>query len=124
LKILLFSLEENIYFINGDPLFMGFLDDFEKSVTKTRKRQTLGVNIFRGQMSENVFEAQQRMMGNDVTRTGRGHDFKITHRHPFTGEYEGTTYHEVKTGNSKLSPLQKATKKKMGSRYKEERSGW
>ena len=37
---------------------MGFLDDFEENVSKAKKRQTLGVNKFRGKISENVFEAQ------------------------------------------------------------------
>jgi hypothetical protein len=103
---------------------MGFLDDYEKSVSKGRKRYTLGMNKFRGKLSENMFEANQRMMGNDVTRTGRGHDYKVTHRDPLTRQYQGTTYHEVKSGNSRLSDLQNKTKKKMGSRYKVERSGW
>jgi hypothetical protein len=103
---------------------MGFLDDFDKSIKKTKKRQTLAVNQFRGKMAENVFEGQERMKGNSVTRTGHGHDYKVTHRDPFTGAAKGTTYHEVKTGNSQLSDLQKKTKKKMGSRYKVERSGW
>ena len=76
-------------------------------------------------MAENVFEGSQRMMGNKVTRTGWGHDYKVTHYHPFTGEYEGTTYHEVKSSRTaSLSPLQKKTKKKMGSKYKVERMGW
>ena len=108
----------------SDPFFMGLLDDYKKNVTKVKKRYTLESNKLKGKLSEDSFATQQRMMGNDVTRTGRGHDYKVTHRHPFTGEYQGTTYHEIKTGNSELSDLQKATKKKMGSRYKVERSGW
>jgi hypothetical protein len=104
---------------------MGFMDQFEKNVSKARKRSTLGVNKTRGKISESVFEGTQRMMGNDVTRTGRGHDYKVKHRHPITGEYEGTTYHEVKSSRTApLSPLQKKTKKKMGSKYKVERMGW
>ena len=69
-------------------------------------------------MAESVFEGTQRMMGNTVTRTGRGHDYKVTHRHPFTGEYEGTSYHEVKSGNSKLSKLQKRQRKKWDQNIK------
>jgi len=103
---------------------MGLFDNFEKSVSKTKKRTTLGVNKFKGKMSESMFEDGERMKGNKVTRTGRGHDYKVTHRHPLTGKYEGTTYHEVKSGNGKLSKLQKKTKEKKGSRYKVERSGW
>jgi len=103
---------------------VGIFDQFGRNVSKARKRGTLSVNKSKGKMAESVFEGTQSMMGNTVTRTGRGHDYKVTHRHPFTGEYEGTSYHEVKSGNSKLSKLQKKTKKKMGSKYKVERSGW
>ena len=103
---------------------MGIFDQFERNVSKARKRSTLSVNKSKGKMAESAFEGTQSMMGNTVTRTGRGHDYKVTHRHPFTGEYEGTSYHEVKSGNSKLSKLQKKTKKKMGPKYKVERSGW
>jgi len=103
---------------------MGLFDSFEKSVSTAKKRNALGVNKFKGRMPESIFESQQRMMGNDVARTGRGHDYKVTHRHPLTGKYEGTTYHEVKSGNSKLSKLQNKTKKKMGPKYKVERSVW
>jgi hypothetical protein len=100
---------------------MGIFDDWGTNVSKAKKRTTLSVNKARGKMAEDVFAGIQGMGGNTVTRTGRGHDFKVTHRHPITGEYEGTTYHEVKTGNAKKSKLQEKTKKKMGSRYKEER---
>jgi hypothetical protein len=103
---------------------MGIFDSWNNEVKKTRKRSTLSVNKAKGRMAENVFVGVQGMAGNTVTRTGKGHDYKVTHRHPITREYEGTTYHEVKTGNSKLSKLQKKTKKKMGSKYKVERSGW
>jgi len=105
-------------------IIVGIFDQFERNVSKARKRSTLSVNKSKGKMAESVFEGTQSMMGNTVTRTGRGHDYKVTHRHPFTGDYEGTSYHEVKSGNSKLSKLQKKTKKKMGSKYKVERSGW
>lgn len=100
---------------------MGIFDSFEKNVRNARKRSTLNVNKVRGRMAENVFAGIQGMGGNTVTRTGKGHDYKVTHRHPITGEYEGTTYHEIKTGNAKLSKLQKKTKKKMGTRFNEER---
>ncbi len=55
-----------------------------------------------------------------MTRTGRGHDYRATRKNFFTGKTE-TKYVEVKTGNSKLSTLQKKKKKQLGSKYVVER---
>ena len=47
----------------------------------------------------------------DVERTGKGHDYKRVQRNIITGSKK-TEYIEVKSGDAKLSPLQKKTKKK------------
>lgn len=48
---------------------MGLFDNFEKSVSKARKRNTLGVNKFKGKMSESMFEDGERMRGNKVRKS-------------------------------------------------------
>ena len=58
------------------------------------------------------------IMGYEVERTGRGHDYVRRERDLVTGRVKKTEYVEVKSGNAKLSPLQKETKKKKKGRYK------
>ena len=60
------------------------------------------------------------MNGYKVDNTGRGHDLKSTKRDWLTGKKE-TIYIENKTGNSKLSELQKRKKHSLGKRYVVER---
>ena len=103
---------------------MGILDSWDKGIKKAKKRSTLKVNKAKGSMAEKVFEGTERMKGNDVQRIHHGGDYIVTKRDMLTGKSKGKTVHEIKTGNSPLSPLQKKTKKKMGSKYKVERSGW
>ena len=62
------------------------------------------------------------MLGYNVERTGKGHDFKASKTNWLTGKKE-SVYVEVKTGNSKLSPLQKKKRRQFGDRYVEERTG-
>jgi hypothetical protein len=103
---------------------MGIFDSWDNEVKKAKKRSTLNINKAKGSMAEKVFEGTERMKGNDVQRIHHGGDYIVTKRDMLTGKSKGKTVHEIKTGNSPLSPLQKKTKKKMGSKYKVERSGW
>lgn len=104
---------------------MGYLDDYEKDVKKYKKRITLNTNKFKGKLAENSFEFQEKVKGNDVKRAPHGRDFIVTHREPYTGRYVKTTHDEIKSSQTApLSPLQKAEKKRLGSRYKVHRSGW
>ena len=103
---------------------MGIFDSWNNEVKKARKRSTLNVNKAKGRMAEKVFEGTERMKGNDVKRIHHGGDYIVTERDILTGKSKGKKVHEIKTGNAKLSPLQKKTKKKMGSKYKVSRSGF
>jgi len=97
--------------------------DDENNAKKFKKRLTLSANKFKGKMAENSFEFEQRVKGNDVRRDPHGRDFVVTHRDPRTGKYLKTTHDEVKSSpTAPLSPLQKAEKKRLGSRYKVHRS--
>ena len=58
-----------------------------------------------------------RLSGYEVERTGKGHDFRVRKRDPFTGKVTYSGVREIKSGNAKLSKLQQKTKKKQ-SNYK------
>jgi hypothetical protein len=88
------------------------------SFGKRTKKENLERNKAIGQVGE--FYAGARHAFDKPERTGRGHDLKVKTFNPKTWKEE-TKYIEVKTGNAKLSPLQKKEKKKKGSRYKVER---
>lgn len=88
---------------------------------KERRRQRLSSNRANGRNAEESFVLREKLNGNSVKRTGRGHDYKVTHRDIF-GRATRTTYHEVKSSrNARLSELQEKTKKKLKGRYKVER---
>ena len=91
---------------------MGIFDIFGQS-----RRSINRQNQEQGREGERMVRAKYEFAGYKVQRTGRGHDFKITKRDPFTGKTTKPEYHEVKTGNSPLSPLQKKKKRQMGKRY-------
>jgi len=71
----------------------------------------------KGKAGEDSFRTRAQLSGYEVERTGRGSDFRIRKRNPFTGRVIESKLVEVKTGNSKLSKLQQRTKKK-NSNYK------
>lgn len=86
---------------------------------KERKRTVLEENKQRGRMQEAIFEMGERAMGNEVIRTGKGHDYKVRKRDPWTGKVKSTHYVEVKSSSkAPVSKLQKKTKKKLQGRYK------
>ena len=77
-------------------------------------------NAARGAEAERLVKARRELAGGTVEHTGRGSDYKVTRRNWFTGKKE-TTLVEVKTGNAKLSPLQKKRKRSWGKQYVVER---
>jgi hypothetical protein len=95
----------------------GYVDPFKPKTKKQKKQEQIRRNYRKGKMAEESYVMRARLSGYEVERTGRGHDFKVRKRHPFTGKVTYTGYREVKSGNAKLSPLQKKTKKKK-SNYK------
>jgi len=64
----------------------------------------------KGSIGERAFVQQAEFKGKKAIRTGVGSDYKI-----------GKDYYEIKTGSSKLSRKQKATKKAKGKRFHEVR---
>ena len=84
---------------------------------KRSRREINAENQRQGRAGEDATRAKYEMNGYKMIRTGRGHDFKSTKRNWFTGKSEKPIYIETKTGNAKLSKLQKKKKKQYGSRY-------
>jgi hypothetical protein len=58
---------------------------------------------------------RDNLRGYETERTGRGHDYRRRKRDPWTGQVIRSEVVEVKSGNAKLSPLQKKTKKKLSN---------
>ena len=87
---------------------------------KRSKRQVIRDNAAKGADGERRAKAKYGLMGYNVERTGHGSDYKISRRDWLTGKKE-TKLVEVKTGNAKLSPLQKKRKRSWGKRYVVER---
>jgi hypothetical protein len=85
---------------------------FRPPTKKQRQRNTIRENQRRGKAAEDQAMMRDRMMGYEVERTGRGHDYRRRMRDPWTGRVHRSEVVEVKSGNAQLSPLQKETKKK------------
>jgi cytidylate kinase len=92
-------------------------DPFRPKTKKQRKREQVRQNYRKGKAAEDTYVMRARLSGYEVERTGRGHDFKVRKRDPWTGRVVYTGYREVKSGNAKLSKLQQKTKKRK-SNYK------
>lgn len=86
-----------------------------KSIERSEKR-TIQDNVVRGRLGEDIVRAAYEMGGYKTTRTGRGHDFRATKTDPLTGKSK-SKYVEVKSGNARLSTLQKKTKRRYGGKY-------
>ncbi|MDE1844430.1 MAG: hypothetical protein KGI10_03780 [Thaumarchaeota archaeon] len=95
---------------------MEFRDFFKKS-----RREVNRENQSQGRQGEEQARREYEFSGHEVERTGKGHDLKVTKRDWLTGKKGKPKYVEVKTGNSKLSELQKKKKRQYGSRYIEKR---
>ena len=92
---------------------MAFFDfGLRPPTKKQRKRATIQTNRRRGKAAEDQAMMRDRMIGYEVERTGRGHDYRRRQRDPWTGRVTRSEVVEVKSGNAQLSPLQKKTKKK------------
>ena|GEM_PF-909877 len=94
---------------------MGFFDAFKKS-----RKQVNRENQEQGKAGEKRIKEEYEFSGYKVKRTGKGHDLKAEKKDWFTGKKE-TKYIEVKTGNSKLSKLQKKKRGYLGKKYVVER---
>ena len=94
---------------------MGFFDAFKKS-----RKQVNRENQEQGKAGERRIKEEYEFSGYKVKRTGKGHDLKAEKKDWFTGKKE-TKYIEVKTGNSKLSKLQKKKRGQFGKKYVVER---
>jgi len=103
---------------------MGFFGDYDvfgrKKPKKQLKRETLANSRAKGKAAEDWTVTSYSMRGYEVERTGRGSDFRVRKRDPFTGRVVESKLVEVKSGKAKLSELQKKTKKKK-SNYKVDR---
>lgn len=94
---------------------MGFFDVFKKS-----RKQVNRENQEQGKAGERKIREEYEFSGYKVTRTGKGHDLKAEKKDWFIGKKK-TKYIEVKTGNSKLSKLQKKKQSRLGDKYIVER---
>jgi hypothetical protein len=79
---------------------------------KQKKREVLANNQARGKAAEQQFELTSALEGEEVVRTGRGSDYRVRKRDPWTGRVTSSKLVEVKSGKAKLSKLQRKTKKK------------
>ncbi|HEC92418.1 MAG TPA: hypothetical protein ENI51_05425 [Candidatus Atribacteria bacterium] len=87
---------------------------------KYKKRMIIRDNQRKGKVAEDIVRMKYWMRGYEVERTGRGHDFRVRRRDPFTGRVIESKLIEVKSGRANLSKLQQKMKRKK-SNYKVER---
>ena len=88
-------------------------DIWGRKSKKQRKRETLESNRQRGRMGEDLVAMKYAVSGYEVDRTHpKGADMVVRRRDLFTGKVTSTRRVEVKTGDAKLSPLQKRVRKK------------
>ena len=93
---------------------MGFFDIFKKS-----RKQINRDNQAQGRAGEKKIKDEYEFSGYKVSRTGKGQDLKAEKKDWFGNKT--TKYIEVKTGNSKLSKLQKKKRGYLGDKYVVER---
>lgn len=79
---------------------------------KQKKREVLENNKVKGKAAEEEFRYASALRGEEVERTGRGSDFRVRKRDPWTGRVTSSRLVEVKSGKAKLSKLQRRTKRK------------
>lgn len=87
---------------------------------KEKKRIIIKDNQRKSKVAEDIVRMRYWMKGYEVERTGRGHDFRVRKRDPFTGKVIESKLIEVKSGRANLSRLQQKMKRKR-SNYKVER---
>jgi hypothetical protein len=92
---------------------MGIFDFAIKPPTKKqKKRATIRNNQRQGKAAERQAMLRDNLQGYETEPTGRGSDYRRRKRNIITGRVEKSELVEVKSGNAKLSPLQRKTKKK------------
>jgi hypothetical protein len=83
-----------------------------KKSKKEKMRERIAENYRKGKAAEEQFRIKCLLQGKEVERTGRGHDFRVRTRDLLTGRVVKSELVEVKAGKSKLSDLQRRTKKR------------
>ena len=85
---------------------------------KEKKRRIISQNVRKGKVAELEAVSYDSIMGGwESKRTGQGHDYKQT-RHDWMSGKKEERYKEIKSGNAKLSKLQKKTMEKMKKKGK------
>src|SRR3989338_4200646 len=93
-------------------------DLFGRKIPKKEiKREVLAENRRNSKYAEENYRMRASIQGYEVERTGKGHDYRVRKRDPFTGKVTYSGLREIKSGKAKLSRLQEKTKKKK-SNYK------
>lgn len=88
---------------------------------KERRRRVSNESGRKGRASEDIVRMNYIVRGGyEVTRTGRGSDFRVEKR-DLPGRVVDSKDIEIKTGRSRLSELQEETKKRRTGHYKVER---
>ena len=85
-----------------------------------RRRRISRENRRKGKAAEEVVTQRYQLLGHEVVRTGRGHDFKATRR-DLMGRVVDAVYIEVKYGESPLSELQWESRREHRGHYSVER---
>ena len=86
---------------------------FGKKSSKERKREVLEENKRKGKAAEDRYVFEETMKGREVERTGRGSDFRVRERDPWTGRVKSSRLKEVKSSSTApVSRLQKKGVKK------------
>jgi len=102
-----------------------FEGPFKPRSKKQRKKQQLKDNIRKGKSAEEEVRMEYTMRGYEVERTGKGSDYRVRRRNPFTGRVEESKLIEVKSSRTApVSKLQKKTKKKKSNYKVERREPW
>ncbi len=99
---------------------MGIFDAIFGKPRKKSRRQVLKENQRRGKDAEERGKFWNEAAGWDMKREPKGQDYIASKINPFTGR-KITRRKEFKSGNAKLSPLQKKTQQRHRGRYDVER---
>jgi len=95
--------------------------DFWESESESEKRRRVSRESQRkGKAAEEIVKQHYQLRGYEVTRTGRGHDFKAIKR-DLLGRIVDVVYIEVKYGDSQLSDVQWESSKEHRGHYRVER---
>ena len=87
-----------------------------KKISKKQiKREVIEENRRKGKAAEENYKIRAQLAGYEVEKTGKGHDFRVRKRDLLTGRVTYSGVREIKSGNAKLSKLQRKTKKTTGN---------